>query len=129
MTLHHGPLLIFHRRDELAALASLVNTGHRARRAYGSPASALQDQITRNVIAAYKQATGPGQTDVRPLAPIGYLDQDEDTMTTTEVAQVLDLSERQTRRLAGSLGAWKKAGMYHWPATAVVEYAEGRDAA
>lgn len=128
MTLHHGPLLIFHRRDELAALASLVNTGHRALQAYGLPASALKDQIARNVIAAYK-ATGPGQTDVRPLAPIGYLDQDDDTMTTTEVAQVLDLSERQTRRLASSLGAWKKAGVLHWPATAVVEYAEGRDTA
>ena len=129
MTLHHGPLLIFHRRDELAALASLVNTGHRARRAYGLPASALQDQIARNVIAAYKQATGPGQAAVRALAPIAYLDQAEDTLTTAEVAAALDLSERQTRRLASSLGAWKKAGMYHWPATAVHEYAEGRDAA
>lgn len=128
MTLHHGPLLIFTRRDELAALASLVNTGHRALQAYGLPASALKDQIARNVIAAYKQATGPGQTDVRPFAPIAYLNED-DTLSTTEVAQVLDLSERQTRRLAGSLGAWKKAGMYHWPATAVHEYAEGRDAA
>ena len=128
MTLHHGPLLIFTRRDELAALASLVNTGHRALQAYGLPASALKDQIARNVIAAYKQATGPGQTDVRPFAPIPYLNED-DTLSTTEVAQVLDLSERQTRRLASSLGAWKKAGVLHWPATAVVEYAEGRDAA
>lgn len=123
--LHHGPVLIVTRPDELIALAALVDAGHRARQRNGMPNSRLQDQITTDIITAYRTVTAAGQTDVPTTPEMSDCDADDHlTLTTGEVAAVLGLSPRHARRLADSLGARKRGGTLQWPAHDVYEYSE-----
>lgn len=121
--IHHGPVLTFTRPEEFFALAALVDAGHRARRRNGMPTSRLQEQITTDIITAYRTVTAAGQQDVPTTPDTPDCDAD-DHLTTGEVAAVLGLSPRHARRLADSLGAQKRGGTLQWPAHDVYEYAE-----
>lgn len=123
MTLHHSPVLIFTTPAQITALAALVTAGHRARRSYGTPASQLQQQITDDILTAYRTVTAAGQQDVPTTPETADYNQD-DYLTTGEVAAVLGLSPRHTRRLANTLGARPRGGSLMWPTTEVHAYAQ-----
>lgn len=122
-TIHRGPVLVFTTPAQITALAALVTAGHRARRSYGTPASQLQQQITDDILTAYRTVTAAGQQDVPTTPETADYNQD-DYLTTGEVAAVLGLSPRHTRRLANTLGARPRGGSLMWPTTEVHAYAQ-----
>lgn len=124
MTLHHGPVLVYTSPEDFAALVALVYAGHRARQVNGHPITPLQRRIAGEVLDAYRATTTPGHRAV-PQAPV-VAQLPTETLTTHQVADVLGLSTRQTRRLADHLGARKIAGALVWPAPEVHEYANSR---
>lgn len=102
--------------DAVQAVAYAVTVAQRARQRNGLPPS--------RGLAALLAATG--QPDTRP-APT--LETEPEWITTEEAARMLNISNRQARRLAPALGGRLTGGRWLLDRRAVTEHQEGQTAA
>jgi hypothetical protein len=100
---------------ETARRAALIADGARVRN--GLSHSAEYVELASTITAAM---SARGQTDVRNFQELQNYPQEQPTVTIPNAAEQLELSERQTRRLAPQLGGKKIGGQWLVSQTALV---------
>jgi hypothetical protein len=109
--------------DFLITTKQALLTANRTRRINGLPESTANHAL----IEALTQAMAAcGQLDVPEPQGLQHV-QIEPTVTIRDAARHLQLSERQTRRLAPKLGGKLKNGMWLLDQAAIDEHLRGRD--
>lgn len=118
-----GPVVILS-GPALRSVVGMCSIAARSRSVSGMPRSAITSAIAQ---ACADALSASGQSDVRETQVTQHVQQQQRTMTITAAAQILRLSERQTRRLATRLGGKLIGGRWLLDEDAVREHAtEGK---
>lgn len=104
--------------EDLGVVAYAVAAAQRSRRRNGLGPLRRLDALAAALDAARVAATGHADSEPDHTG-------DAETMTTTEAAQLLGVSDRTARRLAPGLGGRRIGGRWHLDAAAVAEHVAG----
>lgn len=107
--------------DWLHTTLQTVLIAARTRRVNGLPASTAHNALAEALTDAM---AANGHSDVPETPVLQHYPQTQPTVTVEDGARQLNLSRRQTRRLAPKLGGKKTAGQWRLDQTAIDEYKE-----